>query len=104
MLPFERRIVDALTAGTLPEHRDAVIEHVALTLAAMPEVTRAGFAAESIAFGAWSAVRSRVRPTSAADDLARLERHPVSLVRQWVRALRALVLFAEQELIGAEAR
>lgn len=104
MLPFERRIVDALTAGTDPAHRDAVIDHVDAALTAMPEVTRAGIAGESVLLGGWAAARSRRRPSSPAADLAWLEAHPVGLVRQWVRALRSLVLFAEHEMIAAEAR
>ncbi|HEX7132657.1 MAG TPA: hypothetical protein VF228_08780 [Iamia sp.] len=104
MLPYERRVVDALLSSDDPEVRRAVTEHVGATLAAMPEVLRAGIAGETVLLGTWSAARRRGRATATAavDDLAWLDGHPIGLVRQWVRALRSLVLLAEQEILQAK--
>jgi hypothetical protein len=83
--------------------RAAVESYVRDTLRSMPEHLRAGVFAESLLLGA---------PTLAArgfgrgnDDAlrARLERWSTSridFVRQYVRLLHSLVLFAENELAG----
>ena len=98
MLPYERRVVDALLSSDDPGRRQVVADHTSAALAAMPEVIRAGIAGETVLLGSWSAARRRGRPLDPVDELAWLESHPLGLVRQWVRALRSLVLFAEQEL------
>ena len=56
----------------------------------------------SLAASSWDRVRRLfgARP-SPAETLAWLEGHPIGLVRQWVRALRSLVLFAENEKLEA---
>lgn len=103
MLAYERWVVDALLGTDDPAIRRAVTEHVAAELAAKPEHLRAGLVGETVLLGVWSRARRRGRPLAAADELAWLEHHPIGLVRQWVRALRSLVLFAEQEMLQAQA-
>jgi hypothetical protein len=102
MLPYERRVVDALIGSDDPGLRRAVSEHVSLTLAAMPELIRGGLMGETVLLTTWSTARRRGRPIEPVDELAWLDGHPIGLVRQWVRALRSLVLLAEAEL-GDEA-
>lgn len=102
MLPYERQVVDALIGTDDPARRRAVADHMGATLAAMPEHLRAGFVGETILLTTWSAARRRGRPRDMAAELAWLESHPIGLVRQWLRALRSLVLFAEQEMLDAD--
>ncbi len=104
MLPYERRVVDALLSTDDPERRQAVRDHVAAELAAKPEVLRAGLVGETVLLTGWSALRRRGRAVTPADELAWLEGHPIGLVRQWARALRSLVLFAEQEMLDTAER
>ena len=94
MLWFERHVVAALTETSDPGQRAAIASFVDGTLAAMPEHLRAGVAAESLAFGAWTRLR-RGRPEAV---VASLRRSPVGLLRQYERLLGSLVLFAEHEL------
>lgn len=100
MLAYERRVVDAFLTSDDPERRRAVSEHAGAALAAMPEFIRLGIAGETVLLGSWSALRRRGRPIDPSAELAWLEGHPVGLVRQWARALRSLVLFAEQEMLS----
>jgi hypothetical protein len=102
MLPYERQVVDALIGSDDPARRTAIADHVGATLAAMPEHLRAGIAGETVLLTTWSAARRRGRPIDAADEVAWLDGHPIGLVRQWVRALRSLVLMAEQEMLAAD--
>ena len=101
MLWFERQVVGALMSSSLDDRaRVAVESYVDKTLRSMPEHLRAGVFAESLLFGA----RPRLeRALGRADrDLhARIERwrtSPIDFVRQYVRLLHSLVLFAENEL------
>lgn len=103
MLAYERQVVDAFSTTDDPERRRAVSEHAGAALAAMPEFIRLGIAGETVLLGSWSALRRRGRPLDPEAELAWLEGHPVGLVRQWARALRSLVLFAEQEMVQASA-
>jgi hypothetical protein len=94
MLGFERRMVAALTTTTDAQRRAGVEGWVDDTLRDMPEHLRLGVLVESVGLGLWSRVRR-------ADDralLASLERSPLWPVRQYVRLLRGLVLYAEHEL------
>ncbi len=102
MLPYERQVVDALLGSDDPDRREAVSEHVGATLAAMPELLRAGLVGETVMLTAWSAARRRGRPFDDADEVAWLDGHPIGLVRQWIRALRSLVLLAENEMLDAD--
>ena len=99
MLWFERQVVTTLTA-TLDEGLRAEVEaYVDETLRAMPEHLRAGMAAESLALGAWARLRGAGAGRSAPGaSLDRLETSRLDPVRQYVRLLRSLVLFAEHEL------
>ena len=103
MLAYERRVVDALLTSDDPARRRAVAEHTSRALAAMPEVIRLGIAGETVLLSAWSAARRRGRGFDPAAEVDWLEGHPVGLVRQWERALRSLVLFAEQEMLADDA-
>lgn len=94
MLVFERRVVAALTTASDPALRAGVEGWVDDTLGDMPEHIRLGVLAESLGLGLWAAVRG-------LDDgalIAALDRSPLWPVRQYVRLLRGLVLFAAQEL------
>ena len=94
MLGFERRMVAALTTPTDPGLRAGIEAWVDETLRDLPEHVRLGVVGESILLGAWARVTGK-------DDHALLgsfERSPLWPVRQYVRLLSGLVLFAEQEL------
>lgn len=100
MLGFERRVVIAMLTADDAHQRSLTVDHVDGALAALPELIRFGVAAESVALGAWYRVRSL---RGALDDralLASLESNRIGLVRQYVRLLRSLVLFTEQEAAG----
>ena len=98
MLSFERRIVTAMISTDDPRIRAEVVSFVDEALAAMPEFLRAGITAITIGATTWDGARRLTgRARSDAATLAWLEDHPIGLVRQWVRALRSLVLFAENE-------
>src|SRR3954471_22503969 len=98
MLGFERRVVAALTTTSDPARRAGVEGWVDDTLRDMPEHLRFGALAESIALGLWARLRAL---GSGPDDVALLrsfEASPLWPVRQYVRLLRSLVLYAENEL------
>jgi hypothetical protein len=81
--------------------RSAIESYVADTLHSMPEHLRAGVAAESIVLGGRSWLEDRV---GRLDDrrvharVARWKNSTLDPVRQYVRLLESLVLFAENEL------
>lgn len=94
MLGFERRMVAALTTASDPGLRAGVASWVDDTLRDMPEHLRLGVVVQSVGLGAWAKVRG-----DDDDSLLRsLESSPLWPVRQYVRLLKGLVLFAEQEL------
>lgn len=100
MLRFEREVVRSLVVSPSDRLRSAVEDYVDGALRAMPEYLRAGVAAESVALGAWAGL-SGGRGRGAEALVARLdawEESPIGPVRQYVRLLRSLVLFAEYEL------
>ena len=87
-------MVAALTTVSDPAVRAGVEAWVDDTLRDMPEHLRLGVVAESVALGVWARARQ-----AGDDDLIRsFDRSPLWPVRQYVRLLRGLVLFAEQEL------
>lgn len=102
MLWFERQVVGALMSPTLDAAtRTAVESYVATTLESMPEHLRVGVAAESIALGGWSWLQSRVGRLDEQSVRTRVERWKtakIDPIRQYVRLLNSLVLFAENEL------
>ena len=106
MLWFERQVVSTLMSPTLDEHtRTAVESYVATTLHEMPEHLRAGVAAESVVLGGWSWLTSRVGRNDSRRLRARVaswKTSPLDPVRQYVRLLESLVLFAENELAPVE--
>ena len=76
MLPYERRVVDALLSSDDPERRQAVADHAGAALAAMPEFIRVGIAGETVLLGTWSGLRRRGRPIDPTTEVAWLEGHP----------------------------
>ncbi len=107
MLWFEREVVTHLISPDLDERWRADVEaYVDGALRVMPPHLRAGVAMESLAFGAWpSAQRALGRLDPATVDRAvewcRTSR--IDVVRQYVRLLESLVLFAENELVPEPA-
>lgn len=98
MLAYERRVVAALLSTTDGTRTAQVSDYVDGALGAMPEVLRAGIAGISVGLGTFSKIRRVVaRPRDPASEVAWLETHPIGLVRQWLRAIRSLVIFADEE-------
>jgi hypothetical protein len=95
MLDFERELVAALITTADPRLRRDVEAFVEGSLDDMPEFLRLGVLVETIAFSTLARLR-RGRDLLALVEV--LDRSPVPLVRQYVRLVRSLVLFAEQEL------
>ncbi len=93
-------MVDALVQTSDPDLRAAVVAYVEGCLADMPEHLRAGVLAESLALGTWARLRSLGRgdQDTLRRQLAAWEHHPIDVVRQYVRLIGSLVLFAEVEL------
>lgn len=104
MWPYERRVVTAMITTDDPDIRADVVTFAGRSLGAMPEFMRFGITAITVGLTGWDRVR-RLAGVGRSDiqTLSWLERHPVGLVRQWTRALRSLVLFAEQEQLDAVA-
>lgn len=107
MLWFEREVVATLVSPALDDQkRSAVATYVDESLRAMPEHLRAGVAAESLVFGAWPRLQGLLGRHDRATLAARLERWKASridVIRQYVRLLQSLVLFAEHELTPDKA-
>ena len=103
MLGFEREVVASLVTSAEPEVRSAVCTYVDRSLRSMPEHLRVGVAAESLALGAWVRLQRTLgaRREDLASQLDAWEGSRLGPVRQYVRLLRSLVLFAECELAPA---
>ena len=103
MLWFERQIVATLMSPTIDERwRDEIEAFVDGSLRAMPEYLRAGVSVESLAFGAWPRIQQalgRLDPGSLERQVERWKTSRFDPVRQYVRMLQSLVLFAENELV-----
>ena len=100
MLWLERRVVDTLVQGSDHERREAITAYVEGSLRVMQEPIRAGVAAESLLLGVWPALRNAVGQLNHEQLLAQIgrwEHSRIGLLRQYVRALHSLVLFAEHE-------
>lgn len=94
----ERDVVRALSSTDDPALRARVEDWVEGSLADMPELLRAGVAAESLMVAVWR----RVQPSRSLDDvLDAMERSPVGLLQQYPRLFRSLVLFGDLELVPA---
>jgi len=94
VLEFERQVVDALSTATDPAVRTEVAEWVEGSLAAMPELLRAGVAMGSLVLGAWATATG----TEGQRLVDALEGSPLPPVRLHLRLLRSLVLFGDLEL------
>jgi hypothetical protein len=107
MLWFEREVVAALVASDDPAVRSSVEAFVAGSLRDKPEHLRAGVAGESILLGGYAAALRTLGRLDGEDALrARLESWesgPIGVVRQYVRAMKSLVIFAENELATSRA-
>ena len=107
MLWFERQVVGALMSSTLDDSARAAVEsYVDSTLRSMPEHLRAGVVAESLLFGARPRLAHALGRTDRAGLRARIDSWSTSridFVRQYVRLLHSLVLFAENELAPSTA-
>ena len=102
MLWFERAVVATLVDPDDTEQRRRAIEdYVDNALRAMPDYLRAGVASESLLLGAWPRIEVALGRYDPQALRARLERWKASrfdVVRQYVRLLQSLVLFADNEL------
>ena len=102
MLWFERQVVGTLMSPSLDaDARTASESYFATTLKSMPEHLRAGVAAESIVLGGWSWLENRAGRLHERRLRTRVARWKISKldpIRQYVRLLDSLVVFAENEL------
>jgi hypothetical protein len=109
MLWFEREVVGALIESPDQALRSAVEAFVDGSLRDMPEHLRLGVAAESVLLGTWVAALRRAGRLPAGDRHALLgqleswEAGPIGVLRAYVRLIRSLVVFAENELAPAGA-
>ena len=101
MLAFERDVVATLITTRDPDLRAGVEAWVEGSLRTMPEFLRLGVVVETIGFSLYARARNRGRRGASKDLVDTLARSPIPLVRQYVRLLGSLVLFAEQELATA---
>lgn len=102
MLWFERQVVSHLVRPDLDERGRAEVEaYVDSALQVMPPHLRAGVAAESLALGAWPSLQramGRLDPATVDRAVEWCRTSRIDVVRQYVRLLESLVLFAENEL------
>ena len=102
MLWLERQVVATLVSPTTDDRRRSEVEdYVDGCLRSMPEYLRAGVAAESLFFSAWPLlVRGfgRLDRRSLEKRIQGWEASRIDPIRQYVRLLQSLVLFAENEL------
>ncbi len=86
--------MNALLGPADPDHAARVEEWVEGSLTDMPELLRAGVAAESLLVATWR----RLRPShDLCDVLDAMERSPIGLLQQYPRLFRSLVLFGDLE-------
>ena len=107
MLWFEHKVVTTLARDVDEQYRPQVVAYVDAALRSMPEYLRGGVALESLVLGAVPRMRAAFGRLDD-DDVRRfidaLEASPIDPVRQYVRLLSSLVLFAEHELVPGAAR
>jgi hypothetical protein len=108
MLWLERQVVASLVSPDLDDgHRAEVVDYVDGALRAMPEHLRAGVAAESLVLGAWPRAQQalgRLAPHTIESLVDRWKASRIDPIRQYVRMLQSLVLFAENELVPEPTR
>jgi hypothetical protein len=104
MLWFEREVVGALIDSPDQHLRSSVEAFVDGSLRDMPEHLRAGVVGESVLLGSYVAVlraTGRVAPgdrDALLHQLESWETSPIGVLRQYVRLMKSLVVFAENEL------
>jgi hypothetical protein len=102
VLWFESQLVGALMSPATDDRARAAVEsYVEEALRSMPEHLRAGVLAESLLFGARPRLEHALGRLDDKVLRARIDRWKTSridVVRQYVRLLQSLVLFAENEL------
>lgn len=108
MLWLEREVVASLVSPDLAdEQRLAVEQYVDESLQSMPEHLRVGVAAESLLFGAWPRLQEALGRYDRRSMVARVDRWKGTRfdpIRQYVRLIQSLVLFAEHELAPEATR
>ncbi|HEX6419085.1 MAG TPA: hypothetical protein VFZ77_11335 [Acidimicrobiales bacterium] len=109
MLWFEREVVGALIDTPDQPRRSSIEAFVDGSLRDMPEHLRAGVAGVSLLLGACAAalrVAGRLE-RGDRDGLRRLlvawEGSRIGVLRTYVRLMKSLVVFAENELVPADA-
>jgi hypothetical protein len=107
VLWIEREIVGTLIDPTLDDRARAAVEgYVDEMLRLMPEHLRLGVAGESMLFGAgpWLANRlGRFDRSTISRRIGQWQNSRIDVLRQYVRLLHGLVLFAEHELASDAA-
>jgi hypothetical protein len=101
VLWLERQVVHALMSPDLPQETRAAVEaYVEETLHSMPEHLRLGVGVESLAFGARPHLQhalGRLDDGALRRRIEKMRTSRVDVIRQYVRLLQSLVLFAENE-------
>lgn len=109
MLRFEREVVGGLITSPDPSVRSSVEAFVDGSLRDMPEHLRLGVLGESVLLGTY-VTALRATGHLAADDPDGLARHldawetsRIGVLRQYVRMMKSLVVFAENEYSARSA-
>lgn len=103
MLRFEREVVGGLIRSPDPGVRSSVESFVDGSLRDMPEHLRLGVVGESVLLGTYvAALRAagRLGPADTGGLVSLLdawEGSPIGVLRQYVRMMKSLVVFAENE-------
>lgn len=104
MLWFEREVVGALIETPDQPLRSSIEAFVDGSLRDMPEHLRAGVVGESVLLGGYVAALRAAGRLASGDREALLhqleswETSPIGVLRQYVRLMKSLVVFAENEL------
>ncbi|HKA85255.1 MAG TPA: hypothetical protein VKD21_15395 [Acidimicrobiales bacterium] len=105
MLWFERDVVGALVGTDDPSVRSSVEAFVDGSLRDKPEHLRLGVAGQSVLLGSYVALLRTLGRLDGDDALRALlrswENGRIGVVRQYVQAMQALVVFAENESASA---
>jgi hypothetical protein len=108
MLWIERQVVARLVSPQLdPRWQSAIEDYVDGALHAMPQHLRTGIVAESLVFGArpyFQRALCRFDPGSLDRRVGQWSASRIDIVRQYIRLLSSLVLFAENELVPETER